>query len=97
MRELQMKSLWNLVWAGALLFMHGCGGSGGDQAGVLAGVSDESLSETVHLTAADVQTIIAQAATQASASAHASGIALEESGRSATTCARSTMGRLCRR
>src|SRR5438094_5060115 len=68
MRDVRMKSLWNLVWAGALLFMHGCGGSGGGQSGVLAGVADESLTETVHLTAADVQTIIAQAATQASAS-----------------------------
>src|SRR6266704_5417152 len=46
--------------------MTACGGSsvGTD----VTGVADPTLSETVQLTAADVQTIIAQAATQATAS-----------------------------
>src|SRR5207247_8753137 len=53
-------TLWG---AGA---MTACGGSsvGTD----VTGVADPTLSETVQLTALDVQTIIAQAATQASAS-----------------------------
>ncbi|TME85154.1 MAG: hypothetical protein E6I44_15845, partial [Chloroflexi bacterium] len=53
-------TLW-VAWA-----LTACGGSsvGTD----VTGVADPTLSETVQLTAADVQTIIAQAATQATAS-----------------------------
>ena len=50
-----------------LLALHGCGGSGGGGDGA-GGAGGESLSGTEHLTAAEVQTIIAQAATQATAS-----------------------------
>lgn len=44
----------------------GCGGEGGSPS--TAGVAAESTSSSVHLTAAEVQTIIAQAATQATTS-----------------------------
>lgn len=47
------------------LLFGGCGGEGGSPS--TAGVAAESTSSTVHLTAAEVQIIIAQAATQATA------------------------------
>jgi uncharacterized protein GlcG (DUF336 family) len=64
--RLRLKPLRHCVLA--CLLLHGCGGSGEDKPGVLKGVGDEALTETVHLTAADVQTIISQAATQATLS-----------------------------
>src|SRR5437870_2494969 len=53
-----------MTWA--MLALVGCGGSGGGTD--LSGVADESASETVPLTRGEVQTIIAQAASQATAS-----------------------------
>ena len=64
--QLRMVCVSAVVVLGIAWAVIGCGGSGGGSGGT--GAADPALSETVQLTAADVRTIIAQAATQATAS-----------------------------
>ncbi len=56
-------AVWPCLIVTGSCLLGGCGGDGGSPS--TAGVAAESSSSTVHLTATEVQTIIAQAATQA--------------------------------